>query len=65
MNSTRVRTSLLGLALTASMGLGVIVGFSASDDDLFELRKSLRIFGAVYEEVVTGYVEPVDPSHLM
>ena len=64
MNSTRVRTSLLGLALTASMGLGVIVGFSASDD-LFELRKSLRIFGAVYEEVVTGYVEPVDPSHLM
>jgi carboxyl-terminal processing protease len=47
------------------MGLGVIVGFSASDDDLFELRKSLRIFGAVYEEVVTGYVEPVDPSHLM
>ena len=65
MNSTRVRTSLIGFALTASMGLGVIVGFSASDDDLFELRKSLRIFGAVYEEVVTGYVEPVDPSHLM
>jgi carboxyl-terminal processing protease len=65
MFTTRTRTTLLGLALAASMGLGVIVGFWMPDDDLFELRKSLRIFGAVYEEVVTGYVEPVDPSHLM
>ncbi len=48
-----------------SMGVGVLVGFWAPDDDLFELRKGLRIFGAVYEEVVTGYVEPVDPGHLV
>ena len=47
------------------MGIGVLVGFAMPDDDLFELRKSLRIFGAVYENVVTGYVEPVDPGHLM
>ncbi len=65
MHITRVRASLLGLALAASMGIGVLVGFSMPDDNLFELRKNLRIFGAVYEEVVTGYVEPVDPSHLM
>lgn len=65
MFATRARTALLGLALAASMGLGVVVGFSMPDDDLFELRKSLRIFGAVYEEVVTGYVERVDPTHLM
>ncbi|PSQ62976.1 MAG: S41 family peptidase, partial [Bacteroidetes bacterium QH_10_64_19] len=65
MSTTRTKTTLLGLALGASMGLGVVVGFSMPDDDLFELRKSLRIFGAVYEEVVTGYVERVDPTHLM
>ncbi|MFB6273333.1 MAG: S41 family peptidase [Salinibacter sp.] len=65
MFTTRAKTSLLGLALAASMGIGVLVGFAMPDDDLFELRKNLRIFGAVYEKVVTGYVEPVDPSHLM
>jgi len=65
MRVTRTKASLLGLALAASMGIGVLVGASMPDDDLFELRKSLRIVGAVYEEVVTGYVEPVDPGHLM
>ena len=65
MHITRAKTSLLGLALAASMGIGVIVGFAMPDDDLFELRKNLRIFGSVYEKVVTGYVEPVDPGHLM
>ncbi len=65
MRVTRTKASLLGLALAAFMGTGVLVGASMPDDDLFELRKSLRIFGAVYEKVVTGYVEPVDPSHLM
>jgi carboxyl-terminal processing protease len=64
-STTRTKTALLGLALAASMGIGVLVGFSMPDDDLFELRKSLRIYGAVYEEVVTGYVERVDPTHLM
>ncbi len=65
MFTTRAKAGLLGLALAASMGIGVLVGFAMPDDDLFELRKNLRIFGAVYEKVVTGYVEPVDPSHLM
>ena len=65
MFSKHAKASLLGLALAASMGIGVVVGFAMPDDDLFELRKNLRIFGAVYEKVVTGYVEPVDPSHLM
>ena len=65
MHKRRTNASLLGLLLAASMGIGVLVGFWMPDDDLFELRKGLRIFGAVYEEVVTGYVEPVDPAHLM
>jgi carboxyl-terminal processing protease len=48
------------------MVLGVAVGaWMPSDDDFFALRKNFRIFGAVYEELVTGYVKPVDPEHLM
>ncbi|MFB6099420.1 MAG: S41 family peptidase, partial [Salinibacter sp.] len=65
MNDTRAKRSLLGVVVAASMAIGVVVGFAGADEDLFELRKNLRIFGAVYEKVVTGYVEPVDPSHLM
>ncbi len=65
MRLSRAKVSLLGMALAVSMGTGVLVGFWGPDDDLFELRKGLRIFGAVYEEVVTGYVEPVDPEHLV
>ena len=65
MRRSRANVSLLGMALAVSMSMGVLVGFWAPDDDLFELRKGLRIFGAVYEEVVTGYVEPVDPGHLV
>lgn len=66
MSSNRSRASLLVVSVMASLMLGVAVGFwMPGDDDLFELRKNFRIFGAVYEEVVTGYVKPVSPEHLM
>jgi carboxyl-terminal processing protease len=62
----RVKASLFVVVLGASMVLGVAVGaWMPSDDDYFALRKNFQIFGAVYEEVVTGYVKPVDPEHLM
>lgn len=66
MTSNRSRASLLVVSVMASLMLGVAVGFwMPGEDDLFELRKNFRIFGAVYEEVVTGYVKPVSPEHLM
>jgi carboxyl-terminal processing protease len=66
MISTRAKTSLLVVTLAASLILGVAMGaWMPQDDDFFELRKNFRIFGAVYEELVTGYVKPVDPKHLM
>jgi carboxyl-terminal processing protease len=66
MFSKRAKASLLVLALAASLLLGVGVGaWGPPDDDYFKLRKHFRIFGAVYEELVTGYVKPVDPKHLM
>jgi carboxyl-terminal processing protease len=62
----QLKASFLVVLLGASTVLGVAVGFwMPSDDDLFALRKNFRIFGAVYEELVTGYVKPVDPEHLM
>ena len=66
MVSTRLKVSFLVVALGASMSLGMLVGFwMPADDDLFELRKNFEIFGAVYEELVTGYVEDLDPERLM
>lgn len=66
MTSNRSTISLLVVSTVASLMLGVIVGFwIPGDDDLFEFRKNFRIFGAVYEEVVTGYVKPISPEHLM
>lgn len=34
-------------------------------DDLFALRKSLEIFARTYQELVTGYVDPLDPERTM
>ncbi len=66
MFSKRLKVSFLIVGLAASMGMGVLVGFwMPADDDLFQLRKNFEIFGAVYEELVTGYVEDLDPERLM
>ncbi len=63
------RTATVSLAVVAVVGsllAGTLVGFlMPRDDDFFELRKNFQIFGAAYEELVTGYVEPLDPEHLM
>ena len=62
----QLEASLLVVLLGASTVLGVTIGaWMPPDDDLFALRKNFRIFGAVYEELVTGYVKPVNPEHLM
>lgn len=45
---------------------GFLVGFWMPDDDeYFALRKNFQIFGAIYEELVTGYVDPLNPETLM
>lgn len=54
------RAPLVALAVAA-----LASGFFAADDDFFALRKNFRIFGSVYEELVTGYVDRPDPQRLM
>jgi len=66
MISKRAKASFLIVSLASSLLLGVAAGsWMPQDDDFYELRKNFRIFGAVYEELVTGYVKQVDPEHLM
>ncbi|PQJ34852.1 carboxyl-terminal protease [Salinibacter sp. 10B] len=66
MISKRLKVSLIVVSLVSSLMLGIGVGaWMPPDDDYFELRKNFRIFGAVYEELVTSYVTPVSPKHLM
>lgn len=55
-----------GLVLLLILTLGVGVGFFAvQDNTFFALQKHFRIFGALYETLVTDYIDPVDPGRLM
>ncbi len=52
--------------LVVTLVAGAFVGaWTARDDDFFALRKNFEIFGAAYEELVTDYVEPLDPERMM
>ncbi len=37
----------------------------ADDDFLFKVNKSIDLFGRVYKEVATSYVDPIDPEKFM
>ncbi|MEM1095353.1 MAG: S41 family peptidase, partial [Bacteroidota bacterium] len=52
--------------LIATLGVGVTAGFWwPRDDDFFTLKKNFDIFGQMYEELVTQYVDPIDATRLM
>lgn len=53
------------LSTVCALTLLVLVAAFRSDDDLFELRKNFEIFGAVYEEIASGYVNDVRPAPFM
>jgi carboxyl-terminal processing protease len=62
---SRLKSSLWTLSLLLTLAMGVLLGAFLPRDDFFALRKNFQIFGAAYEELVTGYVEPLDPERLM
>jgi len=52
--------------VVASLAVGLVAGFwMPRDDDFFALRKSYQVFGALYEELVVGYVDKLDPEKMM
>ena len=61
----RISTAKL-LPFIGILLIGLTVGFwMPRDDDYFALRKNFQIFGALYEELVTGYVDPLNPETMM
>ncbi|HLA63428.1 MAG TPA: S41 family peptidase, partial [Rhodothermales bacterium] len=42
-----------------------VAGFVGPDDDYFAIRKSITLFGRLYEELATGYVDAPDAERLM
>ncbi|MEM8557977.1 MAG: S41 family peptidase [Bacteroidota bacterium] len=62
MRALALRLAAPVLLLVAGAALGV--GF-AYGDDFYAMRKNFAIFGEVYEELATGYVDPVDPERMM
>jgi carboxyl-terminal processing protease len=64
--SAKRSSSVLLLTLIGVLALGIFTGYwMPRDDDYFALRKNFQIFGALYEELVTGYVDPLNPETLM
>ena len=59
----------LRIALPVSvvaLALGVLLGaFWPRSDDFFALKKNFTIFGQLYEELATGYVDDLDAEQLM
>ena len=62
----KTKRAFFVVVLLAVLGLGFVAGFwMPRDDDLFALRKNFEIFGAAYEELVTGYVDDLDAATVM
>ena len=62
----KTKRFLLVVVLVVGLGLGFTTGFwMPRDDDLFALRKNFEIFGAAYEELVTGYVDDLNAAKTM
>jgi len=63
MNRT-LRTALP--VFLVALALGLTAGFfMPRDDDFFVLKKNFTIFGELYEELATGYVDDLDAEQLM
>ncbi len=61
--SVRWYTAVLFLA---TLLVGVTVGFwMPRDDEFFAIRKNFQIFGALYEELISNYVDDLNPEQVM
>jgi carboxyl-terminal processing protease len=62
-----MRKRLMTTSLVVMIAVTAFVSgyFLPRNDDFFALRKNFQIFGALYEELVAEYVDPVDVERLM
>lgn len=59
-----MKKTILGIAAAAVI-LAAFVGFTDYDDIYFSINKNIDIFGRVYKEIVSNYVDEVDPERFM
>ncbi len=62
MATSKRRKLRLLLVLVAGLSIGLVL---PNNDTFFALQKHFRIFGALYETLVTDYIDPIDPGQLM
>jgi carboxyl-terminal processing protease len=55
------RSIVVSIIMSACLALG----FSAYESIYYEINKNIDIFGNVYKEIVTNYVDEVDPEKFM
>lgn len=58
-----MKKSFFGITITAAVCLAL--GFAAGDSIYFKINKNIDIFGRVYKEIVSNYVDEVDPERFM
>jgi carboxyl-terminal processing protease len=58
-----MKKPFFGFAVTAAVCL--TFGFAAGDSIYFKINKNIDIFGRVYKEIVSNYVDEVDPERFM
>jgi len=58
-----MKKKTLYLFLAASLSL--LVAYNSPDDHYFEVMKNLEIFGSLFKEVNTYYVDEINPNELM
>ncbi|MGA9408201.1 MAG: S41 family peptidase [Bacteroidota bacterium] len=55
----------VGLWLLVGIIAGLGAGFFINDDIYLKINKNLDVFGEVYKEISTGYVDEIDPEKFM
>ncbi|MEZ4697938.1 MAG: S41 family peptidase [Rhodothermales bacterium] len=63
--ATRPRLRTRRTTVLAAVALIGLAAFRTVDDDLFKLRKNFEIFGALYEQLILGYVDDLDSDRTM
>ncbi len=53
------------LYLFIAASLSLLVAYNSPDDHYFEVMKNLEIFGSLFKEVNTYYVDEINPNELM